>query len=42
MNLVDKVWATKLRWQIGRLSTPDYIDVLNLYYAQAVKQLGGA
>lgn len=36
MNLVDKVWVTKLRYEAGMLTRETYISVLNVFYSQAV------
>ena len=40
MNLIDKVWVTKLKFNMGLLPRNDYIDLLNLYYAKAVQREG--
>ena len=40
MNLVDKVWITKLKFEMGLLLQSDYFDLLNLYYAKAVQREG--
>lgn len=37
MNLIDKVWVTKLQYEAGLITQDTYFSLLNVFYSQVVR-----